>query len=81
MNTDFLKDILDEPRPKAARKRSLRRYARAIEKMRSALCILHTWCKHDPRSTTIEQITEIIDATLDEVRELEEELRLTRVRG
>lgn len=81
MNTDFLKDILDDPRPKASHKKSLRRYARAIDKMRSSLCIVHTWCKHDARNTTHEQIVGIIEATLDEVRELEDELRLTRARG
>ena len=72
MNVDFLKNILDDPRPKTNRKKSLRRYARAFEKMRSTLCILHTWCKHDARNTTHDQLVGMISATLDEVRELEE---------
>ena len=67
MNTDFLKNILDDPRPKAARKKSLRRYARAMGKMRSTLAILHTWCKHDARNTTHDQIVGMIEATLDEI--------------
>lgn len=78
MNTDFLKNILDDPRPKAARKKALRRYARAIEKMRSSLCILHTWCKHDARNTTHAQLVGMIEATLEEVRELEDANRTER---
>ncbi len=71
MNTDFLKNILDDQRPKARKQKSLRRYARAIEKMRASLCVLHTWCKHDPRNTTHGEIVSLIQTTLDEVAELE----------
>ncbi|RPI00244.1 MAG: hypothetical protein EHM64_17335 [Ignavibacteriae bacterium] len=78
MNTGHLKEILDGPGTKASKRRQLRRYARAIEKMHSALAILHTWCKHDPIGTTHGQIVGIIDATLDEVRELEEQNRRER---
>jgi len=78
MNTDFLKDILDGPGTKAIKRRQIRRYARAIEKMHSALAVLHTWCKHDPGGTTHGQIVGIIETTMDEVRELEEQNRRER---
>jgi hypothetical protein len=71
MNTDCLKDILSGHQSATKKKRMLRRYARAVEKMRSTLAVLHTWCKHDPAGTTHNQIVGIIDATLDEVAELE----------
>ena len=78
MNTDHLKDILDGPGTKASKRRQIRRYARAIEKMRSTLSILHTWCKHDPTNTTHGQIVGMIDSTLGEVAELEEKNRKER---
>jgi hypothetical protein len=78
MNTDFLKDIIDGPGTKASRRRHLRRYARAIEKMHSALAILHTWCKHAPTSTTHGQIVGMIESTLEEVGGLEEQNRKER---
>jgi hypothetical protein len=78
MNIDFLKDILDGPGTKGSKRRQIRRYALAIEKMHSALAVLHTWCKHDPRGTTHGQIVGIIETTMDEVRELEEQNRRER---
>ena len=78
MNTDHLKNILDGPGTKASKRKQLRRYARAIEKMRSTLAILHTWCRHDPRGTTFGEIVGMIDATLGEVAELEEQNRKDR---
>jgi hypothetical protein len=75
MNTDLLKDILDSSGTKKDKQRRLRKYARAIDKMRSTLAILHTWCKHDPRRTTHDQIVGLIDATLSEVFEIEQEVR------
>ena len=75
MNTDFLRDILDSSGTKKDKQRRLRTYARAIDKMRSTLAILHTWCKHDPRRTTHDQIVGVIDATLAEVADLERQCR------
>ena len=81
MNTDFLKDILDSPGTKASKRKQLRRYARAIEKMRSTLAILQTWCKHDPCNTTHSQIVGMLEATLIEVAELEEQNRKEKCGG
>jgi hypothetical protein len=75
MNTDLLKDILDSSGTKKDKQRRLRKYARAIDKMRSTLAILHTWCKHAPRQTTHDQIVGVIDATLSEVADLERQCR------
>jgi hypothetical protein len=75
MNTDLLKDILDSSGTKKDKQRRLRKYARAIDKMRSTLAILHTWCKHDPRRTTHDQIAGVIDSTLSEVADLERQCR------